>query len=158
MHYRLSNMAHRKLLTTLPKESPIRTPKELPSEILTKLLLRTPTMAHHKIPTRLTYQKNNQTTDSHHSSHRTPSRLSTGPLNSAQTPVTVHHRPPTRLPKDPTITKRTNLYRQPSPGTPYSPSLDSPRTPSRSPPATREPTPPYGVRGGCKGAHNYFRF
>lgn len=157
MHYRLPNMAHRKL-SLCPKNSPFGLPRNYHQGSSLNFYYGNPQWLITKFPHGSRIRKTIRPSDSHHSSHRTLLRLSTGPLNSAQTPVTVHHRPPTRLPKDPTITKPTNLYRQPSPGTPYSPSLDSLRTPSRSPPTTREPTPLYGVRGGCKGAHNYFRF
>lgn len=91
-----------------------------------------------------------------------------------QTPVKAHHgRPPycpdssycspqTLLPllTDPASTNPTDLYCRPPPGTRthHLSALGAPLRCPRQRPANLLHRPLAGVRGRCKGAHNYFRF
>lgn len=92
-HYRLCNAAYRKPFITLPKESPIRTPRNYHQGFPTKLPLRTPTADPHRTPRRFTQQKKIRVSDPHHSTHRSLLKIPTGSHNSAQTRVSFRHRP-----------------------------------------------------------------
>lgn len=157
--YRLPNAAYRKASITLPKEFPVRTPRNYHQVFPTKLPLRTPTVDPHRTPRRFTHQNNIGVSDPHHFTHRSLSRIPTGSRNSAQTRVTFHHKPhasakgPHHLPTP--LTSTTDPL--PGPRTHHLSNAGAPFLDPRERPANLHRLL-HHVRGSCKGAHNYFRF